>query len=186
MYKDLIPDNFLHRGGRGGHVDILRRGDMTGRYDAAARGQDGAYQPAPSAQSTMLSALTGGQSLNGQQGERNGPATVQRQNYNSVPPPAVLTRQDPPNRGRGRGGLGFNDRGRGRGGPFRGQGHAMGQTNGNDRATVATNGHGAEDSSRGALRGGRGGRGRGSAARGQSAGKAGGPAAPGPAPAPVL
>lgn len=127
----------------GGNVSIMTRGGMTGKFAAAASGKkDEAYQPVQSAQSSMLSALTGGRPQNGHppvaMDERTGPSRVQKQNYSAVPPPAALVEQDatPSYRGRGRGargGIGApRGRGqpRGRGGPFRGRGHALGQHNG--------------------------------------------------------
>lgn len=167
-------------------MGILTRGGMTGKFAAAAGGrQDEAYEPAQSPQSTMLSALTGGRAQSGQQvvNERSGPARVERQNYSSVPPPAALVKQDatPSYRGRGRGA--------GRGGPFRGQGHSLGQPNGNQGSTS----HNQVEShssigNRGMHRGARGGRGRGHMSAGNAirGGRGGGVAAPGPAPAPVL
>ena len=175
-----------------------RGGDRTGMFAAAASGRrDEAYRPPQSAQTSILSTLTGGRQQNGQQHEegRSGPKSVDRQDYSNMPPPPDLNNSHA-GRGRGRGArgaLGFADRGqaRGRGGSFRGQGHQLGQTNGAPSSSMSgepaasaeatTNGQGPA-TGRGGFRG----RARGGNPRGQSSRGASKPATSGPAPAPVL
>lgn len=181
---------------RGGPVSIMTRGrgrgDMTGKFAAAAGGRPEAYQPAQPSRDHLLSALGGGRPQHPSQSldERSGPKHVHKQAYNSMPPPPELLKQDatPSYRGRGRGGrggLGFAG-GQSRGGhAFRGHGHILGQANGQNSTNgeasaqneAAANGHNPT-SARGTFRG----RGRG----GQTARGGSKPAAAGPAPAPVL